>query len=89
MGDVAVDELAAPGEVEAGPDDHVDFVHGLGSEAGAVTSAGGGQLVVEAVEVVGAQAPERDVPDGRVDVVVHHPRVAVRGGCPDVATLGR
>ena len=33
--------------------------------------------------------PERHVADGGVDVVVDHPRVAVRGGRSDVASLGR
>jgi hypothetical protein len=48
-----VDELSAHGQVEAGPHDHVDLVHGLGGEAGAVPAAGRGELVVQAVEVVG------------------------------------
>lgn len=87
-GDVGIDEMAAHGQVERGSDDHVDLVHGLGSEAGSVTAAGGGELVVEAVEVVGAEATERDVPDRRVDVVVDHPAVAVGGGRSDVASLG-
>jgi hypothetical protein len=88
MGDVAVDELAADGQIEAGPHDHVDLVDGLGGEAGAVSAAGRGELVVEAVEVVGAKPPERHVADGGVDVVVDHPRVAVRGGRSNVASLG-
>ena len=78
LGDVGVDELAAQGEVERGADDHVDLVHGLGGETGAVTAAGGGELVVEVVEVVGPESTERDVADRRVDVVVDDPRVAVR-----------
>ena len=64
VGDVAVDELAAHGEVEGGPHDHVDLVHGLGGEPGAVTAGGRGELVVEPVEVIGPQPAERDVADG-------------------------
>lgn len=75
-GDVGIDEMAAHGQVERGSDDHVDLVHGLGSEAGSVASAGGGELVVEPVEVVGPEAAERNVTDRRVYVVVDHPRVA-------------
>jgi hypothetical protein len=48
-----------------------------------VLTAGGGEVVVEPVEVIGAKAAERDVTDRRVDVVVDEPRVPVGGrrGC--------
>ncbi len=61
------------GEVKRGPDDHVDLVDRLGSEAAPVVPAGGGELLVEPVEVIGAEAAERHVTDGGVDVVGDEP----------------
>jgi len=70
VGDVAVEESAADGHVEGGPDDHVDLVHALGRQASAVLAAGGGQGLVERLGVIWSEAPQRDVSDGRVDVAV-------------------
>jgi hypothetical protein len=70
-------------------DDGVDLEDGLGSAAGAVSAAGGGEAVVEGVEVIGAQAAERDVTDGRVDTAVDEPCVPVRGGGTDLPSLVR
>lgn len=53
---VAVDEPTGNGVIERGADDGVDLEDGLGSAASAVCTAGGGEGVVEGVEVVGAQA---------------------------------
>ena len=75
--------------IERGADDGVDLEDRLGGAAGAVAAAGGGEGVVEGVEVVGAQTTERDVTDGRVDVAVDEPRVPVGGRGTDLATLVR
>jgi len=53
-GDVVVDEPAGDGVVERGADDGVDLRDRLGGAAGAVAAAGGGEGVVEGVEVIGA-----------------------------------
>jgi hypothetical protein len=89
VSDVGVDELSPHRQVQRRPHDDVHLVHGLWGEAGAVPSAGRGELVVQPVEVIGPEPTERDATDRRVDVVVDHPRVAVRGGGSDVAALGR
>jgi len=55
----------------------------------AVTAGLGGEVLVEAVEMVGAKPSQRDVADGGVDVTVDEPRVAVGRGCSDVPALVR
>lgn len=89
VGDVAVEELSAHGEVEGGPHDHVDLVHCLGCEPGPVAARGGGELLVARIEVIGPESSQWHVADGRVDVAVDEPRVAVGGRRPDVAALER
>jgi hypothetical protein len=89
LGDVAADELTSHRQVERRAEHDVDLVHGLGGEAGAVPPSGLGERVVEAVEVVGSQAPKRNVTEGRVDVVVDEPGVAVGGRSADVTALDR
>jgi hypothetical protein len=75
--------------VERGADDGVNLDDRLGCAAGAVSTAGGGEGVVQVVEVIGAQPTQRDVTDGRVDVAVDEPGVPVRSGGADLATLVR
>ena len=88
-GDVAVDEPPGDGVIERSADDGVDLEDGLGRAAGAASAAGGGERVVKGVEVIGAQATERDATDGGLDVTVDEPRVPVRGGGTDLAALVR
>lgn len=73
--------------IERGADDGVELEDRLGGAALAVCAAGGGEGVVEAVEVIGAQAAQRDVTDGGVDVAVDEPCVPVGGGGKDLASL--
>lgn len=87
VGDVGVEELTPHREVERRSGDHVHFEHGLGSEAGAVASGGRGELVADAVEVLGAQSAEGHVADGWIDVAVDEPRLPVRGRGSEVAAL--
>jgi hypothetical protein len=89
VGDVVVEQSSLDGEVERGAHDDVDFEHGLGGEAVAVATAGGGEVLVEVVEVVGAQPSEWDLSDVRRDVVLDEPGVPVAGGRPDLAALVR
>ena len=49
--------------VESRADDGVHLVDGLGGAAGALCAAGGGEGVVEGVEVIGAETAEWDVTD--------------------------
>ena len=79
-GGVGVGESDAGGFGECGADDHVNLVDGLGCEAGVVAAAAVGEVVVEVVEVVGAEAAQWEMAEGGVDVVVDHPGVAVGGG---------
>lgn len=89
VGDVAVDETPGDGVVERGADDGVDLEDRLGCEPVPVPAAAVGERVVESVEVIGAQAAERDVPDRRSDVAVDEPCVPVGGGGAHLATFVR
>jgi hypothetical protein len=62
-GDVAAGEFAGDGVVERGPDDHVNFGDRLWREPGSPLAAGRREPFVEVVEVIGAQAAQRDVTD--------------------------
>lgn len=66
--------------IERRSNDGVDLEDGLGGAAGAVSAAVGGGGVVEGVEVIGAQATQRDLTDGGLDVAVDEPCVPVGGG---------
>jgi hypothetical protein len=87
VGDVLPEELASHGEVERGADDHVDLADGLWGEAGSMPTARGGEAGVEGFEVVEAEAAQRDVAEGRVDVAADEPGVAVGGGLADLPSL--
>jgi hypothetical protein len=52
--------------VERGSGDGVDFDDRLWGAAVAACAAGGGERVVEGVDVISAQPAERDVTDGGV-----------------------
>lgn len=89
LGDVVVKELPAHGEVKRGSDNHVDLVHGLGCQAGAIVPAGGGEPVIERVEVIGPQSTHRDRADRWIDVAIDEPCVSVGGRGSDLASLER
>lgn len=57
MGDVGVEEFTLDGQVESGANNRVDVAHGLGGEAGAVPPARRGEVLVEAIEVIGPEPP--------------------------------
>jgi len=54
-----------------------------------MTAGLGGEVLVEAVEMVGAEPSQRDLADGGVDVAVDEPRVAVGRGYSDMPALVR
>jgi len=86
-GDVAIHEAASEREVQRVADDEVGFVDGLAGEGLAASAAGGEEVLVEIVEVLGPQAVERDVTEVGDQVVLDHPLVPVGGRGADVCAL--
>ena len=89
VGDVVVEQSSLHRQIERGADDHVNLEHGLGRQPITVAAAGRGQLLVQVVEVVGAKPSQRNVPNGRCDVVLDEPGVAVGRGRSNLASLVR
>jgi hypothetical protein len=89
MCDVAEDELAFDGLLECSAHDHVHLEDGLRCEAGVVAATGGGERLVERVEMIGTQASQWDVTDGGVDVALDEPRVPVCSRGAYLSTLQR
>lgn len=89
VGDVGGNEVLSLRVVERGANDDVYVIDGLGCEAAGAFAAGGEQLGVEAVEVLGLQRPQRQRPEGGADVAVDHPLVPVRrGGRQSLSSAG-
>lgn len=89
MRDVVLEQLAAHSEIQSSSDDHVDVVHRLRRETRPVAPATRREMLVEAVQVIGPQAPQRYVTDRRIDVAVDEPRVSVGGRRPERLALER
>jgi hypothetical protein len=84
-----IDEATFHGEIERAAHDDVRLVHRLGRQPVPVAPARREQLGVEVIEVVRAQVAQRNRPEGREDVVVHDPRVPIRGRRPYCEPLPR
>lgn len=89
MSDVAVDKVPFDGMVERRADHGVDLVNGLGCEPVSATPASALEVVIQLVEVVGAQSPKGDLAERGSDVAVDEPGVAVGGGRSELAALVR
>jgi hypothetical protein len=89
VGDVVVEQSSLHRQIERGAHEHVDLEHGLGGEPVTVAAAGGGEAFVQVVEVVGVQPSQRNVPNGRCDVVLDEPGVSVGRGRSNLASLVR
>lgn len=55
----------------------------------AVAPAGDGEVLVEVFEMIDPQATQRHITDGRQEISVDHPGVAVGGGGADLAAFAR
>jgi hypothetical protein len=87
---VGHDQSAADGVVECAAQDHVDLDDCLRVEASvAVCTAVVGEIGVEAFEVIGPEAAEREPPDCGRDVEVDVAPVRVVSACPQSELLGR
>jgi hypothetical protein len=87
QGHVAVDELTVHREVESVANDEMGFVHRLRSKGLFVAAATSQEMLVEVVEVITAQQPERYVAEAGEHVVLDDPSVAMRRGSANVSSL--
>ena len=85
--DVAIDEIASYREIERVAHDEVRLMHRLRCEWSSVLAAAREQVVVEVVEVIGAEGTERDRTEAGEYVAVDDPRVSAGSRCPHLTAF--